>query len=1134
MNDDFKNVVNIFPSLHYIVYGSSNSQILNPEELEDELFFEKSIHSYLPKRKKPQIILLQGPRATFKTALARDFLLRGLFEKNGKDEYVPCTSHVLLIRFQDNSSYIDKREAFRTFKLSGDADSAFRQRNNYEILKNITIKKPIIENKKIILRSWIYTSEDQETNHKKLGYTELIFKSGYVLPEEFIDIFLETYNKLNLECLKVASRIVLDEVGKIGGSYPLLFKSNTAGDLFLTTFVHLIRDLKVDLLITGSTGEYEKADIVINHSKTLVDTILTTKNIDVFGDNYITLSGEGLTQPESDSTGNLVDKVPGVIIRKPENVFTIDNEKLLGLVGFDIEKIHRPGISIYLYDEQDTHAAYNKEIDILIKSAFGKDIKQSENNNRDDDNDDVAVYPINPSSTAPFHESLGLLEGKPINKTIICAVDEFFRSTQRNKDIKKSLLPIDFKKLNNKAYQIFDELDIQKLNNIRKSDYIDEKDRTLSIADIYKVPDYSTMYEVPNCYTLPYYDNVLVIAINTTDIKEEFNVFKNKINARVEGNENLVNYRLSDLKDFLEAVEKNFTNHEKNKSGSKITLVDFNPKAEETLSCLLLDTIYSSKTIPDIEKKVQDWYKDFKYYLKSLDKIELADNLKNLSDILRMSPKSIRWRDLKSIDPESSMFFNQAEKKILSTEYEECNNYEELKKTVGDKNEIIDKNVNSSDLSPNSVLYICWYSELRDMIEKNPYLGDKIKILPLPGGGFRGDWHLGILRGSVSANLGYNVLQILCNEKEDYNRFIRGVGLPTSIRFFEQKLSSLLKKENLIKLIYDPSLDETFENVSIHLPNGSVQHYNKCSENDDLLPERDLNKLKNENKNILLANQNSEENNTIIDEDNKAIDVKNKKIETLANEICRILNENKMIESYNLDVDKKNSERVKNEVKTILRKQRMSKMIWRPNETDKEERNKNEQFNTSIKKENSSVELETSDIRTDYSHIVRENQKRGEENKNIDENNTSISTANVSIESKLEELSKCYLINQSIDLYNKEIDKKNEKRKNRNSITVERNKKNREANFYAWPNSKINPIEGEPDIYWLYKIHSAAKERRTIIGYEFIRHSLSALCKVLIISDGNDEGTMNNLIINRIEGLIDRLTFKPAETVDNE
>ena len=81
-------------------------------------------------------------------------------------------------------------------------------------------------------------------------------------------------------------------------------------------------------------------------------------------------------------------------------------------------------------------------------------------------------------------------------------------------------------------------------------------------------------------------------------------------------------------------------------------------------------------------------------------------------------------------------------------------------------------------LVANAAVYVCWYSQLRELIAENPDLAPKLKVAALPGGGIRGDWYLGVVRGSVSVKLGLNIIEILGSRSEDNRRYIKGVGLP--------------------------------------------------------------------------------------------------------------------------------------------------------------------------------------------------------------------------------------------------------------------------------------------------------------------------------------------------------------------
>ena len=84
-------------------------------------------------------------------------------------------------------------------------------------------------------------------------------------------------------------------------------------------------------------------------------------------------------------------------------------------------------------------------------------------------------------------------------------------------------------------------------------------------------------------------------------------------------------------------------------------------------------------------------------------------------------------------------------------------------------------------------VYLCWYSQLRDLISRHPKLAGKLRVCSLPGGGFTGDWHLGIVQGSVSLALGTSIIDILCSKGEQHKRLARGVGLPVLPEFFADR-----------------------------------------------------------------------------------------------------------------------------------------------------------------------------------------------------------------------------------------------------------------------------------------------------------------------------------------------------------
>jgi hypothetical protein len=90
------------------------------------------------------------------------------------------------------------------------------------------------------------------------------------------------------------------------------------------------------------------------------------------------------------------------------------------------------------------------------------------------------------------------------------------------------------------------------------------------------------------------------------------------------------------------------------------------------------------------------------------------------------------------------------------------------------------------EINQNAAVFLCWYSQLRELITVHPHLASRIKVCALPGGGFSGDWYLGISKGSVSVELGKEIIEMLSSPQEQYKRLLAGVGLPV-LKSFQRK-----------------------------------------------------------------------------------------------------------------------------------------------------------------------------------------------------------------------------------------------------------------------------------------------------------------------------------------------------------
>jgi KaiC/GvpD/RAD55 family RecA-like ATPase len=691
----------IFPSLHYIVSGTdkhnsnSNDEIThqfginNSTESENKFDFGiENINPLLPKKSPfKKVGLIEGPRGTFKTILAQNFLMSG-FINNEK---------VLLIRLKDRSNFNPgfgltyntnvKNAIIKIMGSTGDDDQL-----KFKEFKNSFIQETSFMNfSSICVDKWI----NPYIQRGKIF--EINFKSGYLLSEEFIEIVREIILNENKSGTPI-TRVVLDDISVIGVSYPFLKNSPTAGDMFITAFIHVMRNYNINLVIVGTTDQLKDADDAVNRSKTLSDFIIDAKVYDVFGDRFVLVFGDGLkfgyelNEDAENEKNKPAEFVPGIINPISEDEFDIDLERLEGLVGFESGNIHRPGLTLHLFEAGPILKDYHREISNILQCAFPSQSSNSFSNYKFDhqkenrnffprEDTKVDIIPYDESLSESIHDSLSMLGGAPIDRTVLFAVDEFFKDN-------KKFLPLTY----------------------NQDEYI----------DVYKQKNQNN--------SQPYYGNVLLLAYKIDEQKELKNnnsIFWSDLTTKIVGNNK-----------YNRPYKIHSRNENEGCKNCKIgqSLCDFDDNSEETLACFLMDAIFSSD-----ELKNAQTIKEKMKILGSLQK-GFSDGIKlQVCDFVRFIQHSVG--------------------KV-------CN-----KKGTG--------------LCPNASVYFCWYSQLRELIINNPNLTNELEIRPLPGKGFTGDWRIGIMRGSVSINLGRKTIEMLCSEKEEYKRFALGVGLPVRKKFKE-------------------------------------------------------------------------------------------------------------------------------------------------------------------------------------------------------------------------------------------------------------------------------------------------------------------------------------------------------------
>ncbi len=810
----------IFPSLHYIVYGTETIDDA-PNQAGREAVSEpfdlgfNNESSILPYDcKQGDIVLLEGPPGTFKRTLGVNFLLKGLIDGENvllieladRPSFSPtpnriseelCTKvrdtlHLNMIgklmepqtdlaqatqeawkKYEDGrKQQLDKRDYIKLVKETrtalGEALKAFP----YEDIHN---KPELMRIRRECHTNLFYRDKGQLINNTKYTrqvylyngvsrFTEIAFKSGYVMPEEFIQTIRDILLLADQQKHPI-TRIVFSNIGLLGVSYPLLGHSRTAGDLFLTAFVHIVRNYRnISLLMTGATDQYCQADEIISRARALVDVDLKCSFCDVFGNRYVVIEGEGLTTGPASEKGawpgrrrpkEYGEYTPGVIVpreRKGISTFEVDVKRLEGLVGFKAGHLHRPGIIFYTFEEGRIHARYNDNIRKMLQYTFGvsgptsnpdgvgsaeaaasrlADVRSGVSAALRDAI--VNVESFSSYHSEAMHSSLNQFGGQPLDKTIVNTVDEFYLSEPQSSEKQAS-------KHVRRAQNAF----------IRLGKYVSSG----RLIDAFK---HFEDDEGEENYIWPYYGNILLLAYRFVDDDGKLLPAPSMVTRGPKWDEQEVHPWRSwkNVRDYA-AQLKSHLEESARKSGRTWQYCDFEYYhcTSETLSCVLLDALISgSRLKPGANQKSLEWRALLNPTEGKLTEEQVME-IRALQDLLAASAMA---RNACS-KPEKS-----------STDVEPPFSRPKEHQTMPEEHPYI---------SASAAVYLCWYSQLRELLELHPYLTDKIRVVALPGGGFRGDWYVGVSRGSVSNELGKQLIQMLCSEREQYKRFAAGVGLP--------------------------------------------------------------------------------------------------------------------------------------------------------------------------------------------------------------------------------------------------------------------------------------------------------------------------------------------------------------------
>jgi len=580
----------------------------------------------------------------------------------------------------------------------------------------------------------IYNGTDCRTEREKNNASsplliELAFKSGASSPEWFAEIIRTVYHwgeKYRRDTIK---RMALLRASEIGVSYPQLYNSSTAGKLFLPSLVHLVTAKETALIITAETGGSDRTIEIVNQVKSLADMNLVCKYREVFGDRYVTITGPGMAEWSKEGTGDS-DIVPAVLWRDKDGEdgesFSLDFTTLDGLVGLDSENIRRPGVHLQFFEGGKLHKKYNDYVLKLIQFAMG-----TEGESKEEKTPLVTMNRFDSSGSHAFHRSLNILKGAPRHNTILRTRDEFSHNL------------IDRKK------QISTD---EKEKNSAKKNFAEEK-RTIN----WQLKQWQA-------YDSLYYRNVLLIACDE-DTYDALKPLKKTPDDP------------ADVQSLLE-----FWGKTEELTKEKVALI-YDTRSSETASCLLMDGILciNGKSAPmhrDGKQSDGEKLKLNEMFSEGNGKSELKYFLEHLNALLPRNKFSTFQNDKGQwkFPPEAMNYFvkeGQNSGRFLIIGW-----YSQISEII----EYVRSNFNSNTsniLNAGDSLSIGNTSNTKeDALKKISDALKKIRLLPLPGGGFAGDWNLEVSPNSVSKALGRKILDELLTLKEDFLRFKKGVGLP--------------------------------------------------------------------------------------------------------------------------------------------------------------------------------------------------------------------------------------------------------------------------------------------------------------------------------------------------------------------
>ncbi len=275
-NTDIIKKIVVLPSLHYRISASENSVLSNSlgsqktdvveNKCRKTIFGIEEIGRILPNHFKerrmdlPQIITISGSSGLFKSDIALSALLSGIVDYEEEERG-------LIVRLGDRDAFAVRGVRFEKALLE-----RFKKKINKEDDNHLYFyekDEKVIHNdepNKYTLKGWTIKKEVTEPQ-----LLEVTFKNGALLPEEFVDEICKIINTYEIR------RVVFMDLKYIGSSYPFLVNSDTSGNLFLSAFVHIMRNYGMHVIMSSSESGLEASDVELKKAGILADAILTCK-----------------------------------------------------------------------------------------------------------------------------------------------------------------------------------------------------------------------------------------------------------------------------------------------------------------------------------------------------------------------------------------------------------------------------------------------------------------------------------------------------------------------------------------------------------------------------------------------------------------------------------------------------------------------------------------------------------------------------------------------------------------------------------------------------------------------------------------------------------------------------------------